>query len=149
MSGTSTTLRRRSERQHGTNAHRRTTCLFQFLPASVAVPRMVLAGAAGLFDLETRLLLASQMVASREGGRRLRLRGQRNAPAGTVHPARAPCSPLVTIITAVFNGEDVLEETIQSVITQSSQDFEYLIMDGGSTDGTLDILRRYDDALDY
>jgi glycosyltransferase involved in cell wall biosynthesis len=89
------------------------------------------------------------MVASREGGRQLRLRRQRNAPAGTVRPTRAPCSPLVTIITAVFNGEDVLEATIQSVITQSSQDFEYLIMDGGSADGTLDILRRYDDALDY
>jgi len=56
--------------------------------------------------------------------------------------------PKVTIITAVYNGASLLQETIQSVIDQSSDDMEFLVIDGGSTDGTLDILRRYDAVLD-
>ena len=56
--------------------------------------------------------------------------------------------PKVTIITAVYNGGSLLEETIRSVIDQSSDDMEFLVIDGGSTDGTLDILRRYDAVLD-
>ena len=57
--------------------------------------------------------------------------------------------PLVTIITVVFNGEKHLEQAIQSVISQSYNNVEYIIIDGGSTDGTIDIIRKYDDQIDY
>lgn len=58
-------------------------------------------------------------------------------------------APFVTIITVVYNGLDVLEETILSVIGQSYPHFEYLLIDGGSTDGTLDIVHKYHDQIDY
>ncbi len=57
--------------------------------------------------------------------------------------------PLVSIITVVFNGEKHLEQTIQSVINQSYNNVEYIIIDGGSTDGTLDIIKKYGDQIDY
>ena len=56
---------------------------------------------------------------------------------------------LISIITVVFNGEKYLEETIKSVINQTNKNFEYIIIDGGSTDGTLDIIKRYDQQIDY
>lgn len=57
--------------------------------------------------------------------------------------------PLLTIITAVFNGESHLEETILSVLNQTYDNVEFIIIDGGSTDGTLDILKKYEHAIDY
>jgi glycosyltransferase involved in cell wall biosynthesis len=57
--------------------------------------------------------------------------------------------PLISIITVVFNGEKYLEETIKSVINQTYDNVEYIIIDGGSTDGTLDIIKKYEDKIDY
>ena len=57
--------------------------------------------------------------------------------------------PLISIITVVFNGEKYLEQTIQNVINQSYDNVEYIIIDGGSTDGTLDIIKKYEDQIDY
>lgn len=57
--------------------------------------------------------------------------------------------PLVSIITVVFNGQKHLEQTIQSVINQTYDNVEYIIMDGGSTDGTLEIIEKYEDKIDY
>ena len=57
--------------------------------------------------------------------------------------------PLISIITVVFNGERYLEQTIQSVIDQTYDNVEYIIIDGGSTDGTLDIIKKYEDKIDY
>jgi glycosyltransferase involved in cell wall biosynthesis len=57
--------------------------------------------------------------------------------------------PLITIITVAFNAEKYLESTIKSVIDQNYKDTEYIIIDGGSTDGTLDIIKKYQDRIDY
>lgn len=57
--------------------------------------------------------------------------------------------PKLTIITAVLNGEKYLEETIASVLNQSFRNFEYIIIDGGSTDNTLNIIKKYNEKLDY
>ena len=57
--------------------------------------------------------------------------------------------PLVSIITVVYNGEKYLEETIKSVIGQSYPNIEYIIIDGGSMDGTLDIIKKYEHCIDY
>jgi glycosyltransferase involved in cell wall biosynthesis len=57
--------------------------------------------------------------------------------------------PLVTIITVVFNGEKHIEQTIKSVLSQTYDNVEYIIIDGGSTDRTVDIIAQYDTAIDY
>ena len=60
-----------------------------------------------------------------------------------------PAKPLITVITIVLNGTNHLEETIQSVIKQSYDNLEYIIIDGGSTDGTVDIIRGHERQIDY
>jgi len=57
--------------------------------------------------------------------------------------------PLITVITVVYNGEKYLEQTIQSVINQTYPNVEYIIIDGGSTDGTIDLIKKYEDYIDY
>ena len=52
--------------------------------------------------------------------------------------------PKVSIITVVYNGIEFLEETIKSVISQTYPNIEYIIVDGGSKDGTLDIIKKYE-----
>jgi glycosyltransferase involved in cell wall biosynthesis len=53
----------------------------------------------------------------------------------------------ITIVTVAFNAAPVLERTMQSVLAQQGVDLEYLVLDGGSTDGTTDLLRRYETRL--
>jgi len=57
--------------------------------------------------------------------------------------------PLITVITVVFNGAATIEHTIRSVTEQTYSNIEYIIIDGGSTDATLDILRKYEADIDY
>jgi glycosyltransferase involved in cell wall biosynthesis len=57
--------------------------------------------------------------------------------------------PLITVVTVVRNGEKTLEETILSVINQTYKNVEYIIVDGASTDGTLDIIKKYENRIDY
>jgi len=57
--------------------------------------------------------------------------------------------PLVSIITPVLNGRTYLDVAINSVINQTYQNVEYIVIDGGSTDGTVDIIRKYEDRISY
>ena len=54
-----------------------------------------------------------------------------------------------SIITINYNNKDGLKKTIESVINQSYKDFEYIIIDGGSTDGSVDVIRQYADKINY
>jgi glycosyltransferase involved in cell wall biosynthesis len=56
-------------------------------------------------------------------------------------------SPLVSIVTVVYNAKETIEETILSVINQVFNNFEYIIIDGGSTDGTVDLIKKYEGSL--
>jgi glycosyltransferase involved in cell wall biosynthesis len=57
-------------------------------------------------------------------------------------------SPLVTIITACYNAEDTIDRTIRSLIAQSYENIQYIIIDGGSTDNTQNIIKSYSEYID-
>lgn len=57
--------------------------------------------------------------------------------------------PIFSIVTVVFNAKDDLEKTIKSVINQNFYSFEYIIIDGGSTDGSLDIINKNIEYIDF
>ncbi len=78
-------------------------------------------------------------VTRADGGRRTR----------GVRRAGSESRPLVSIVTVVLNRVSHIEETILAILGQSYPNLEYIVVDGGSTDGTVDILRRYDDRIDY
>lgn len=54
----------------------------------------------------------------------------------------------VSIITVCFNAQDTIQQTIESVITQTYPQIQYVIIDGGSTDDTLSIINNYNDRID-
>lgn len=62
-------------------------------------------------------------------------------PSGTVN------TPMLSVITVVYNAVQEIEATMLSVLNQDYQDFEYIIIDGASTDGTLEVIKRYKGRL--
>jgi glycosyltransferase involved in cell wall biosynthesis len=58
-------------------------------------------------------------------------------------------NPKISIITVSFNSVNTIEDTIRSVISQDFNNIEYIIIDGGSTDGTVDIINSFSDYIYY
>ena len=56
---------------------------------------------------------------------------------------------LYSIITINFNNCDGLRRTIESVVNQTNADYEYIVIDGGSTDGSVDVIQKYSDRISY
>lgn len=57
--------------------------------------------------------------------------------------------PKITVITVVYNRVDTIEQTISSVVNQTYPNIEYIVIDGGSTDGTVDIIKKYEKQIAY
>ncbi len=58
-------------------------------------------------------------------------------------------TPLVTVITVVRNGEACIEQTIKSVLSQSYENIEYIVIDGASTDNTVNLINKFSDSIDF
>lgn len=119
-----------------TNAIYSTTCQLSTVKPQIQHPSDA--------KFERLLFLPSHQQRNGEGG--LRQRGYFKVSDGDQGVNN---SPLITVVTVVFNGVATLEQSILSVINQSYDNVEYIIIDGGSTDGTVDILRKYEHAIDY
>lgn len=57
--------------------------------------------------------------------------------------------PLITVVTVCYNAVNELDKTMQSVLNQIYDNIEYIVIDGGSTDGTVDVIKKYADRLAY
>ncbi len=57
--------------------------------------------------------------------------------------------PRISIVTPCFNHVDFIGQAIESVLSQGYPDLEYIVIDGGSTDGSVDVIRQYGDRLTY
>ena len=55
----------------------------------------------------------------------------------------------VSVVTVCYNAGDILEDTIKSVVSQTYGDMEYIIIDGASSDGTVDVIKKYSDKITY
>lgn len=57
--------------------------------------------------------------------------------------------PLISVVTVVYNDVHNIENTILSVVKQTYPNIEYIIIDGGSTDGTTNVIKKYQDKITY
>ncbi len=64
-------------------------------------------------------------------------------------PNSAAVWPRITIVTAVYNGAKYLEATIRSIVCQGYPNLEYIVVDGASTDGTLEIIKQYEPHISW
>lgn len=62
---------------------------------------------------------------------------------------KANTNPILSIITINLNNSKGLEKTMKSVFDQTSKEFEYIVIDGASTDGSLELIKQYDDKISY
>ena len=60
-----------------------------------------------------------------------------------------PYMTCLSIITVVYNDAEALDETLQSIHSQQFTEYEHIIIDGGSTDGTLDVIKSYDKRISF
>jgi glycosyltransferase involved in cell wall biosynthesis len=67
----------------------------------------------------------------------------------SIHSKSSPNIPKISIVTPSYNQGEFLEETIQSVLDQNYPNLEYIIMDGGSTDNSVEIIKKYEKYLTY
>ncbi|MDA9921248.1 glycosyltransferase [Gammaproteobacteria bacterium] len=58
-------------------------------------------------------------------------------------------TPLVSIVTVVFNAKDDVEKTIKSVMNQTYNNIEHIVIDGSSNDGTVEVIKKYENHIDY
>lgn len=85
-------------------------------------------------SLETRMQAEDLRLA---GGRRLK----------GIFAEGSVDQPLVTVITAVYNGQPYVAGCLESVLRQDYPNIEHIVLDGASNDGTVDVLREYDDRI--
>lgn len=105
----------------------------------------------------TRLVFDTPPAPDNEPDCRFHLQSQSPAETGRkgglrskgIYKNSLPNKPLITVITVVYNGASTVEDTIQSVINQTYSNIEYIVVDGGSDDGTAEILKKYEHAIDY
>lgn len=91
-------------------------------------------------DLAPEIVFRSRLPGCRlEGGGRLARPGTKPAAA----------TPLVSVVTITFNSEKTIERTIQSVLAQTYGNIEYIIADGGSSDSTVELIKKYQHRIDY
>jgi cellulose synthase/poly-beta-1,6-N-acetylglucosamine synthase-like glycosyltransferase len=77
-----------------------------------------------------------------------------DAISGGIHVASTPAAestrwPRITLVTPVYNGIRYIEATIRSIIYQGYPNLEYIVVDGGSTDGTIDIIQKYEKHISW
>jgi len=61
----------------------------------------------------------------------------------------SPGKPLISVITAVYNSEKYLEESIKSLHNQNYDNIEHIVVDGKSTDSSIEIIKKYENNIDY
>jgi hypothetical protein len=73
--------------------------------------------------------------------------GELNGPEAVQASAVQPTWPRIALVTPVFNAVKYIEPTIRSVLAQEYPNLDYFVVDGGSTDGTVDIIRKYESRI--